>query len=735
MQQAAAGLPPHQFAALLPIAFANLASQPDPSSPLHSLCLQHVVFFVFHHFPDNIVNGLDLTLEGCNTNSTPASLLDAIVDKLEAKEFKKNKISLDMGAAKADECTRVLAKRLDEARTKLPNFYGVWSRYLDPVTRLAQLFLYVPIRDGFEPNQPMTVLQRECYEYFARVAAVFSPLIAPYSPTHPPFSPSHEAQAVLVLDRFIEFLSDLPFNSCIPPEAVDLDPRHATLLQRHRTATRSFELAVSLAVKLAITAMETCLDTRSPDCASFVSQIVARIPWGSILQTMHEDSSPSYLASLFGVLVRLAARPRNYENVRASLLELVKSLSLRTDWNRLTPEDATGIAHAVSKSLTLPSSVEMVSVIQVIWRKICCFVAREPFSHDALVKQTLWIKTECGLLLKADAAQIPVMYNSLISDVNLLAVNHSNLREYRVVARELTALWKNITDPKLGESLVSLWTDYLSANSNSPLVLTSVNTVIDSLNADQLTTALKVVEKTIAAYFSRTDSTWAELFHWIQFPNGSIKTIKSYLMTVPSSENKAQMLPLTLKVFMDYGGSDDNKFFDLHYYVTCIRPKHVTSEAGFVCLLARLIQWIAARSPTLPTHFAPTDDLLPPVIRYLGKAGKDESSFLTALISSKKTSHSQKLRVVLQILELYLTQQTLGEGKRPRCDANSPVLNSRISTLKELAQQKANQNMNEAFNKATAYFVQIETHHIQSASKLLLDIGRCTFRDRFLTDV
>lgn len=40
MQQAAAGLPPHQFAALLPIAFANLASQPDPSSPLHALCLQ-----------------------------------------------------------------------------------------------------------------------------------------------------------------------------------------------------------------------------------------------------------------------------------------------------------------------------------------------------------------------------------------------------------------------------------------------------------------------------------------------------------------------------------------------------------------------------------------------------------------------------------------------------------------------------------------------------------------------
>ncbi|CAO4364720.1 unnamed protein product [Caenorhabditis nigoni] len=753
MQQAAAGLPPHQFAALLPIAFANLASQPDPSSPLHSLCLQHVLFFVFHHFPDNIVNGLDLALEECNTNSTPASLLDAIVDKLEATDYLKKKISLDLGAAKADECASVLAKRLDEARTKLPNFYGIWSRYLDSITRLAQLFLFVPIRDGYEPNQAVSILQRECYEYFARVAAVFSPLIAPYSPTHPPFSPSHESQAMLVLDRFVEFLSALHYNSSIPPGMQNIQSlvwqfyceklsmlTHGTehyygVIERQLVRLNWQALWPS---RLAITAMETCLDTRSKDCASFVSQIVVRIPWNSILQTMHEDSRPSYMASLFGVLVRLASRSGNYDKVRASLLELTKSLSLRQDWNSICFEDASSIAMAVTKSLpsdSLSHPVEIVSVIQVIWRKICCFVAREPYSEVSLQKQKLWMQTECGLLLKADSTQIPAAYNSLVSDVNALAVNHSNLREFRVVTRELTAMWKNITDTKLGESFVRLWTEYLLTNPGSPLVLTSVNTIIDSLNADQLTTALKVIEKIIMAYFLRTDSNWTELMHWIQFPSGSLKSIKSYLMTVPSSENKVQMLPLTLRVFMDYGGSDENKFFELHYYVTSIRPKHVTSEPGFVCLLARLIQWIAHRSPSLPAHFAPTDDLLPPLIRFLGKASKDESSFLTALISSKKTSHSPKMRVVLQILELYLTQQTLGEGKRPRCDANSPVLNSRITTLKDLAQQKSNQNMSNAFNKATAYFVQIDTYHIGSSSKLLLEIGRAAFGDRFLSDV
>ncbi|KAF1766340.1 hypothetical protein GCK72_006297 [Caenorhabditis remanei] len=751
MQQAAAGLPPHQFAALLPIAFANLASQPDPSSPLHSLCLQHVIFFVFHHFPDNVVNGLDLALEGCNTNSTPASLLDAIVDKLDAKDYLKKNVSLDLGAAKADECARVLSKRLDEARTKLPNFYGIWSRYMDSVTRLAQLFLFVPIRDGYEPNKAVSVLQRECYEYFARVAAVFSPLIAPYSPTHPPFSPSHEAQAMLVLDRFVEFLSALHFNSSIPPGMQNIQSlvwqyyceklsilTHGTqhyydILERQLVRLNWQALWPS---RLAITAMETCLDTRSQDCASFVSQMVARIPWSTIMQTMHEDSRPSYLASLFGVLVRLASRSRNYDKVRASLLELVKSLSLRADWNRISPEDAMNISLAVTKSLpsdSLSNPIEIVSVIQVIWRKISCFVAREPFSEISLQKQILWIQTECALLLKAEPSQIPAAYNSLISDVNSLATNHSNLREFRLVTRELTAMWKNIENENLGESLVSQWTEYVTANPSSPLILTSLNTIIDSLNNDQHTTALKVIEKLIAAYFLRNDSNWAEVLHWIQFPNKNFESVKNYLLTVPKSENKQQMLPLTLKVFMDYGGADDNKFFELHYYVTSVRAKHFTSEAGFLCLLARLLQWIGKRSPTLPSHFAPTDDLLASVIKYLVKVNKEDTGIFT-FISSKKTA-TPKMRVVLQILEMFLTQQTLGDGRRPRCDANSPVLNSRIAALRDMAQQRANQNMTNAFNRATAYFVQIDIHQIQSASKLLLEIGRSAFGDRFLSDV
>ena len=116
------------------------------------------------------------------------------------------------------------------------------------------------------------------------------------------------------------------------------------------------------------------------------------------------------------------------------------------------------------------------------------------------------------------------------------------------------------------------------------------------------------------------------------------------------------MLPLTLKVFMDYGGADDNKFFELHYYVTSVRAKHFTSEAGFLCLLARLLQWIGKRSPTLPSHFAPTDDLLASVIKYLVKVNKEDTGIFT-FISSKKTATPKWVHFHYVFIYLFLISE------------------------------------------------------------------------------
>ena len=47
------------------------------------------------------------------------------------------------------------------------------------------------------------------------------------------------------------------------------------------------------------------------------------------------------------------------------------------------------------------------------------------------------------------------------------------------------------------------------------------------------------------------------------------------------------------------------------------------------------------------------------------KAAKDESGFFSNLMSTKK-AYTSKLRTVLTIVEAYLQQQSLGDGKRPR---------------------------------------------------------------------
>ncbi|CAD6195314.1 unnamed protein product [Caenorhabditis auriculariae] len=752
MEQTAANLPAHQFSSLLPIAFANLASQPDSAAQLHVLCLQHVVFFVFHHFPSNFPAGLQLALDGCNTNSTPTSLLRTFVDRLGAANFTQVKPDYQLGAEKALQCAGILTEKLVEARKRLPAMYSVWARYFDSLTRLAQLFLYVPVRNDFRPTAPIYELQSDLSNVFSRVVALFSPVIAPFTPSQPPFSPSHEADAVLALERFTELLNSLPHNSVIPPGMQNLQSLvwqyyHEKISNLTHGTAHYYGVIERQFANLnwnclwpsprGLEAMEECLWNRSVDCAPFVGQMVVRVPWKNIISTqVPELQRPSYLATLLSVLVRLISKQSNYTTFRATLLELFKSLSARTDWSTVSAEQADNLARIVSSCLpsdALSNPVDLVAVFQIIWRKVCGFTPRETYSAEVLIKQVTWLRTECSLLLKCDVAAAPAAYNSLISDVNSVASQHSNLRSFCAVTRELNAFWTNIPDERFGEALVKVWTEYISANVTSPLVLTSLNTLVGSLSLDQLTTALKLLEKTLHVYFHRPEASWAELVQWINFPLATLKSVQSYLICVPTSENKVHTLMLTLRVFLDCTPQSDEVFFALHNYVISLKPKHISDEPAFVAVLARLLQWSARRFPSLPATLPLREDLLPPLIRWLGKSSKDDSSFFTTLISSKKTAHSPKLRILMQILELYLTQQTLGEGKRPRCDPNAPVLNSRIQTLRDLSNTKANQSMAPAFNAATVFFVQIDIHNISSAHRLLISAATNTFHDHMTT--
>lgn len=177
-------------------------------------------------------------------------------------------------------------------------------------------------------------------------------------------------------------------------------------------------------------------------------------------------------------------------------------------------------------------------------------------------------------------------------------------------------------------------------------------------------------------------------------------------------------------------------FLLLHRFIVNLKPKHVWCEASFILLIWQEIRWLA--NCVLDAHANPCqtlDDTLPSFMRWLNKAAKDDSSFITSLISSKKTAYSPRLRVILTILELYLTQQMMGENQLPRAKEGVAVLNSRISALKEQATTKTNQQFAAAFNIATPFFVQVDFHHIGSAPSLLLQCSRALYKENFLSDV
>ncbi|WKX92903.1 hypothetical protein Q1695_010714 [Nippostrongylus brasiliensis] len=754
MDKAAASLPPQQFVPLLPLAFRNLISQTDSSAPLHILCMEHFVTFVFHAFPANFLYGLDMALDGCSTGETPSTLLQAFVERLGAVNYEGIQGQYVLSVQKANECASLLAERLSQARSRSSSMFAVWGRYLDAVTRLAQLFLFTPTREAFPCQAPPVVVQRDFDEIFQRVLAVFSPLLVPTSPSVPPFSPLNENEAHLVLERFVDLLSAFPHNSVLVPGTHENNLPSLVwqfyfgkLSRLSHGATHFFPVIERHFVRIAwasfyptgrsLSTMNDCLVSRSPCCAPLVAQIVVRIMWKDVLGShVGHDMLSSYLSTLFCVLVRLGSMPSNYEKVRASMLNLVKSLSQRDDWSTISPEHAREVANVVSVALpydTLSNPSDVVSVLHNIWRKICCFIVREPFSSDTLLKQTIWLRTECDLVIRGGATAAPSSYNSLIADVDVLAKQHENLRAFSVVARELIAVWSRVSDAKLGESLVATWTGYLATNFDSPLVLLSMNTLLGSLNIDQVATALKVMEKTIRVYFRRNSVAWSELMQWTECPLSLASVARDYVLGV-SGSNNSDPLMLTASWLMKFLPPSDTSVSKLHDFVLSIKPRHVRCEASFLLLIWQEMRWLADSAVAAhANHGSGINERLFDFMQWLKKAAKDESSFIMNLITSKKTAHSPRLRVVLTILELYLTQQALGETHLPRTSEGAPVLNSRISGLKEAASTAEYQHFAAAFNVATPYFVQADVHHIGSAPNLVIQCSKALFEEKFLS--
>lgn len=53
----------------------------------------------------------------------------------------------------------------------------------------------------------------------------------------------------------------------------------------------------------------------------------------------------------------------------------------------------------------------------------------------------------------------------------------------------------------------------------------------------------------------------------------------------------------------------------------------------------------------------------------------------------------------------------------------------------ELLKFEANQQFSSAFNVSTAYFTQVDIHHLGSAAPLALALGKTLFKEKYLSDI
>ncbi|CAJ0955948.1 unnamed protein product, partial [Mesorhabditis belari] len=747
-------LPAQQFMALIPIAFNNVASQPDPSTELHELCLKHLVTFIFHKFPLNFVYGLDVALAGCNTGAAPASLFEIFVEKLNGEKWEAPKGQFVINGIKSLECCVVITKRLSEGRALLgANLFAVWAKYLDPITRLAQLFLQTAVRESFDASAPQSVSNAALVDAFSRVISLFSPLIVPPSSSVPPFSPSHAKETDLCVERMVQLINALPYNTTLAPGQQNAQSlvwqffceklsrlTHGTAhyyatLETHLMRIHWPSFWPSLR---ALTAMNEIFASRSADCFPVVAQIFVRIAWMDVIsKSIPVEIRASYMSTLLFITTRLVSRQQTYAKIRASLCELLKQFGSLNEWKSIAVDDCQKIANCLSESFpsdALTNSSDVLSLFFSLWRNVCYFSVQDSsVNAEILLKQQAYIKAELRLILRGNTANALVHYVALIADCNSIAKAYrsSDLRNFSLVTRELTAVWAQISDVKMGETLVNGFMTYLSTNASSPLVLLTVHRVIDSLSNDQLSTALKVMEKAIRAYFQKPDAEWVELFEWCAFPEVKVPAIFHYLLTVPNSENKATPLLLTLRSLLDHGLHSDEIFLRTIVYLEKLKPKYIDDEVAVLVLLRRLMQWLVRWFSGGQTQSAMAlNEPLQSLQRWLERSKIEEKQgLLSGIIGSKKNQYSNKFRAIIALLELFIKQQTNAPDRPPRMSQREPIMNSRISAVGEMAALKTNQQLSSLFNTATGYFASTD-YTFKDSPALFEALMRMAYQDR-----
>ncbi|KAL3994190.1 hypothetical protein ACH3XW_20725 [Acanthocheilonema viteae] len=770
-------LPPYQFSQLMPAAFENLISISNTSLPLYDVCAKHFIHSVFHRFPSNFIDGLRLSLAACDTKSTPAFIFDEIIKKLGADNvsIKDTKPEYIIDAVTASVASKTIAVQFRKSRTELSTrLYNVWANYLPKVLHLVNFFLYNAASLSFDSEQPTGKLESELRQVFESCIQVFGPLLEQFGPGLPPWNPADADCAAVVLDYFVLLMEQLHllYDMYFPPGSENL----ITLFWRYYAEKLAFfthggshvhQIIESRFINIPwhlfwpslydLSSMDKIMIDGAPESAPLITQIVVRIPWLPLMQYQAQqplDAHRAFYSLLFSLLASCISRPSNYTICRASLPKLMNSLG-PFSWHLIDVEQLNVISSRIASnfsSTVLADPNDVTNAFFELHRRVC-FLGTFPVdvvsAAEIAQKQSFYVRTQLALMLgySDDWAwlrrfyedQIKIVHN-IISSTGLTSENHTYL------TRELTSFWSDISNNKFLEVFSSTLLQWLEKNSNSSVVLLLMNTAVTSLKVKQSSAGLQIIEKCIITYFEKMGlCEWNVVLKWTALPDycGRI------LFTLPSSDNNLFFLPLCANTFimkqlMLLTSMNELEMASLQQenallrtlldYVTTIKPRYVTNEAAFLLLMEKLQKLLLRQ---YKYSVVQGNQFLMQYLEWLERVYTDDksNSFFSLIGFSKKQPYSIKMRYICHLMNLYISQQRITPNQPPRSTANTPVLNCRMQSFKELCANKQYIPFQATSQLAQPYFIQVQVYHISHTSELFAHVVRSLYNEKYLEEM
>ncbi|KAK0395540.1 hypothetical protein QR680_001329 [Steinernema hermaphroditum] len=758
--KAGSSLPAEQYSQLLPVIFENIASVGDHDEELLQLCMDHFLHTMFHKFPHNLSAGLEMMLAGCNTKHTPKMLFSMVMAQIgcglgttmKSTGNVKHQIPPEM----VDYYIELIGKQLKSSRRELgPRLFQVWADYLELVCRLAAYFIIVHVENTFHFERPPTAMEIDLRECFNKCIQIWGPLMEPMGPGIPPFNPADRSIAQQVTDRLVSLLLWLPHNKRLPKGAENVETLFFQYLCENLASLKGsgashvysvyalefvkFNWQMFWPTLLDIGQMEKLFcDPEFSEIHPLLTEIFVRLPWHEIQRhqlNQPYDALAGFYSLLFSIITRAISNESNYVRCRASMPRLLTSLT-NSPWYVVSQPFADKTSAFIAESFKPElffNPNEISKPFFSIWRIVSWSSTVEPSNvlikvsrAEKAKKQSLFVRTHLLLLLRSnfDRAEMMNKYRETIKNTNaIISCYPGQIAECQCLSYELTAFWSRISKDSTVEEYRKVLAKWLSVHHESQLVLLVLKTTLSSLQGKHIFVGLKLLDEAISVYFTRnTTVEWTVICEWLELPPVS----HQWLFTTPSSESGVVPLCLVLNGLLmkelshcKSPNEESRILKKVSGYIASIKPKYITSDAALLTVVEKWMTMIV-RQYSIGTPVATANEQLNSLLAWLHKVYSEEKSagLLSRLARiGRSAPFSQKIQLIAEVFELFITQQTTAPGRAPRMAGDVPVTNSKIEAIKSIASAKSNAEFQKVFtgNAGTnviSFFTDVHLHHL-----------------------